>query len=122
MEEYPEEIRSPPVSLVAAAGCADLHQAVTAHLHSLQPPINSLALPALSDVSLLISPKGNPSDDQSSPPAPSPAVPAGILKRDWLPKHRTRIPAVVAAFLSSAAVSGDPAQWLQLCSDLDILK
>ncbi|PON44825.1 Foie gras liver health family [Parasponia andersonii] len=121
MEDYPEEMRSPPVSLVAVAGCPELHQAISAHLHSLQPPINTLALPDLSKISLLIAP--NPKDDQSSNPDPvASSGSAGILKRDWLLKHRTKIPAVVAAFFSSDCVSGDPAQWLQLCSDLDNLK
>ncbi|KAM6556511.1 hypothetical protein CsatB_003530 [Cannabis sativa] len=118
MEDYPEEMRSPPVSLVSVAGCPDLHQTISTHLHSLQPPINTLALPDLSKISLLLAP--NPKDDQSS--IPDSAASAGILKRDWLLKHRTKIPAVVAALLSSDCVSGDPAQWLQLCSDLDNLK
>lgn len=114
MEEYPEEIRSPPVSLVAVAGGGDLQPAISAHLHSLQPPINSLALPNLSDISLLLS--GHRSDTEQ------PKNPDGILRRDWLLKHRTKIPSVAAAFLSSDSVSGDPAQWLRLCSDLDSLK
>lgn len=115
MEEYPEEMRNPPVSLVAVAGCSELHQTISTYLHSLQPPINSLALPDLSKISLLIAP--NPKHDQTPKPDS-----AGILKREWLLKHRTKIPAVVAALFSSDCVSGDPAQWLQLCSDLDNLK
>ncbi|KAL5550855.1 hypothetical protein UlMin_001031 [Ulmus minor] len=118
MEEYPEEIRSPPVSLVSVVGCPELHQTISMHLHSQQPPINTLALPDLSKISLLIASK--PKDEPSSPPD-SPSA-CGILKRDWLLKHRTKIPAVVAALFSSDCVSGDPAQWLQLCSDLDNLK
>lgn len=47
---------------------------------------------------------------------------AGILKRDWVLKHRTRVPAVVAAMFTSDDVGGDPAQWLQVCTDLDNLK
>jgi len=47
---------------------------------------------------------------------------AGILKRDWLLKHRTRVPAAAAAMFSSDDVGGDPAQWLQVCNDLDNLK
>ncbi|KAH7514811.1 hypothetical protein FEM48_Zijuj11G0130200 [Ziziphus jujuba var. spinosa] len=114
MEEYPEELRSPPVSLVAVVGCGELHQAITTHLHSQQPPINSLALPDVSKISFLISPK--PKTDSSSSGA------VGILKRDWLQKHRTRIPSVIAALFTSDRISGDPAQWLQLCSDLEELK
>ncbi|XP_068330735.1 uncharacterized protein [Pyrus communis] len=120
MEDYPEEMRSPPVSLVSVVGCPELHTSISAHLHSLSPPINTLALPDLSKASLILPPKPNPTStpasDSSAPP------PAGIIKRDWLLKHRTKIPAVVAALLSSDRVTGDPAQWLQLCSDLDGLK
>lgn len=113
-------MRSPPVSLVSVVGCPELHTSISAHLHSLSPPINTLALPDLSKAALILPPKPNPtstpSSDSSAPP------PAGIIKRDWLLKHRTKIPAVVAALLSSDRVTGDPAQWLQLCSDLDGLK
>lgn len=51
-----------------------------------------------------------------------PAPVAGFLKRDWLLKHRTRVPAVVAAMFGSDEVGGDPARWLQVCTDLDNLK
>lgn len=118
MEEYPEELRSPPVSLVAVVGCAELHSLISKHLYSQQPPINSLALPDLSKISLLLSPNPKPKFDLNSDADSSP----GILNRDWLPKHRTKIPSVVAAFFPSDRISGDPAQWLQLCSDLDNLK
>lgn len=48
--------------------------------------------------------------------------PPGVLKREWLAKHRTRVPAVVAAFFGDEQVYGDPAQWLQVCTDLENLK
>ncbi|PRQ47168.1 putative Foie gras liver health family 1 [Rosa chinensis] len=119
MEEYPEEMRSPPVSLVSVVGCSELHSFISTHLHSLDPPINTLALPDLSKVSLLLPPpKPNPADFSAAAAPP----PAGILKRDWLLKHRTKVPAVVAALISSDRVSGDPAQWLELCSEIDNLK
>uniref|UniRef100_A0A2P2KI15 Trafficking protein particle complex subunit 11 domain-containing protein n=1 Tax=Rhizophora mucronata TaxID=61149 RepID=A0A2P2KI15_RHIMU len=116
MEEYPEELRTPPVSLIALAGCAELHLLISSHLLSEQPPINTLALPDFSKISLLFS-------TTTSPPAPAdPSLASGILKRDWLLKHRTRIPAVVAALFSSHHVSGDPAQWLRVCTELENLK
>ncbi|MBA0579295.1 hypothetical protein E1A91_D07G201600v1 [Gossypium mustelinum] len=111
MEEYPEELRSPPVALVALVGCPEQHGAITTHLLSQQHPINTLALPNFSKLSHLL----------HRPPSPS-SSPAGFLKRDWLVKHRTKIPAVVAALFSWDHVSGDPAQWVQVCSDLDDLK
>ncbi|XP_059623366.1 uncharacterized protein LOC132266501 [Cornus florida] len=113
MEEYPEELRTPPVALVSLVGCPDLHTLISTHLHSEQPPINTLALPDFSKISVMAKiPKENSASGQT----------AGILKRDWLPKHRTRVPAVVAALFSSDHVSGDPAQWLQVCTDLENLK
>lgn len=114
MEEYPEELRTPPVALAALVGCPELHSSITAHLHGEQPPINALALPDFSKISLFSRvPKENP-----QPGRPI----GGILKRDWLFKHRTKVPAVVAALFSSDHVSGDPAQWLQVCTDLENLK
>jgi hypothetical protein len=114
MEEYPEEMRTPPVSLVALVGCPELHNSISTHLHSEQPPINTLALPDFSKISVMA--KTHKENSSNSSP------PAGILKRDWLLKHRTRIPAVVAVLISSDHVSGDPAQWLQVCTDLENLK
>lgn len=114
MEEYPEELRTPPVALVSLVGCPELHASITTHLHSEQPPINALALPDFSKISIF----AKPSKDASIPPPPV----AGILKKDWLLKHRTRVPAVVAALFNSDHVSGDPAQWLQVCTNLENLK
>ncbi|KAK9164858.1 hypothetical protein Scep_000049 [Stephania cephalantha] len=76
-------------------------------------PINTIALPDFSAISLLQKTNKETLDS---------AVPPGILKRDWLSKHRTRVPVVVAALFASAALSGDPAQWLQVCTDLENLK
>ncbi|KAK9129167.1 hypothetical protein Sjap_009654 [Stephania japonica] len=112
MEDYAEELRTPPVSLISLVGCPDLHQSILTYLHKQQPPINTIALPDFSAISLLQKTKKETLDS---------AVPGGILKRDWLSKHRTRVPVVVAALFGSAAVSGDPAQWLQLCTDLENL-
>ncbi|KAL7192798.1 hypothetical protein ACSBR2_024589 [Camellia fascicularis] len=113
MEEYPEELRTPPVALVALVGCPELHAVISTHFHSEQPPINTLALPDFSKISLISkTPKQPPHSAQS----------LGIFKRDWLLKHRTRVPSVVAALFTSDHVSGDPVQWLQLCTDLENLK
>lgn len=111
MEEYPEELRTPPVSLISLVGCPELHSLISTHLHSEQPPINTLALPDFSAISIM-----NRSNKEIHVPV------AGILKRDWLLKHRTRIPAVVAALFTSDHISGDPAQWLQLCTHVENLK
>lgn len=117
MEEYPEELRTPPVPLVTLVGFPELHPTISAHLNSDKPPINTLALPDFDKISVFA--KSKDSGDSSSP---SSSPPAGILKRDWLLKHRTKIPAVAVALFPSDHVSGDPAQWLQLSTLLDHLK
>ncbi|XP_018450467.2 uncharacterized protein LOC108821961 isoform X2 [Raphanus sativus] len=126
-EEYPEELRTPPVSLVALFGCSELHSSITTHLHSQQPPINALAFPDFSHLPLLLAPPHDHSHSSSfrdplSSDSSSPTLPSGILKRDWLLKHRTKVPALVAAFFPSNHIFGDPTQWLQVCSSLDTLK
>ncbi|CAN1169740.1 Trafficking protein particle complex subunit 11 [Linum perenne] len=117
MDEYPEELRTPPVSLIALVGCPELHALISSHLHAEQPPINTLALPDFSKVSVIFSDTKPPSS--STDPN---SVPLGILKRDWLLKHRTKVPAVLAALFTSEQISGDPAQWLQVCTDLENLR
>ena len=116
MEDYPEELRTPPLSLVSIVGCPELHPSISAALSSQQPPMNTLALPDFAKASILAR-----SAKARDPLAP-PQAPAGILKKDWLLKHRTRVPAAVAALFHADQVSGDPAQWLQACSDLENLK
>ncbi|KAG8387391.1 hypothetical protein BUALT_Bualt02G0016400 [Buddleja alternifolia] len=113
MEEYPEELRTPPVALACLVGCSEVHALITDHLHSQQHPMNTIALPDFSKISVI--PPKKPPRDVAEPVG-------GIMRRDWLSKHRTRIPAVVAALFSSHDVSGDPAQWLQVCTDLENLK
>ncbi|KAM0910957.1 hypothetical protein ACQ4PT_013828 [Festuca glaucescens] len=116
MEDYPEELRTPPVSLVSIVGCPEMHGSISTALSSQQPPMNTLALPDFAKTNVLSRTARN-----RDPLAPPQAV-SGILKKDWLLKHRTRVPAVVAAMFRADQVSGDPAQWLQACSDLENLK
>ncbi|KAF5752467.1 trafficking protein particle complex subunit 11 [Tripterygium wilfordii] len=115
MEEYPEEWRSPPVTLVALVGCPEHHHSITTHFASLQPPINTLALPDFSKINLLLSSSDNNNNNKES-------IPGGILKRDWLLKHRFKVPAVVAALFSYHQLSADPSQWLDVCSQIENLK
>ncbi|OVA00687.1 hypothetical protein BVC80_9085g104 [Macleaya cordata] len=105
MEDYGEELRTPPVSLVSLVGCPELHPTISSFLHSEQPPVNTLALPDFSKISIMARTQKETLDSTQ---------PGGILKKDWLSKHRTRIPAVVAALFGSDHVFGDPTQWLQL--------
>ncbi|KAK4284521.1 hypothetical protein QN277_001342 [Acacia crassicarpa] len=119
MEEYPEELRTPPVTLISMVGCPEVHALVSNHLLSANPPINTLALPDLSKISLFS--KKLDADSNTTTTSPPSSVP-GILKRHWLLKHRTRLPSLLAALFPAQHVFGDPAQWLQVCSDLDSIK
>ncbi|KAK7386570.1 hypothetical protein VNO78_26903 [Psophocarpus tetragonolobus] len=115
MEEYPEELRTPPATLVSLVGCPELHAAISSHLLTAQPPISTLALPDFSKIHLFIKNKTDP-DSLATPPS-------GILKRDWLLKHRTKLPSLLAAlFPSHHLSSADPALSLQLSSHLDSIK
>lgn len=118
MEEYPEELRTPPVTLISMVGCPELHALISTHLLSGNPPINTLALPDLSKICLFYKKKDSDFNATTSPPSSV----GGILKRDWLLKHRTKIPSVLAALFPAQHVFGDPAQWLQVCSDLDSIR
>ncbi|KAF5791128.1 putative trafficking protein particle complex subunit 11 [Helianthus annuus] len=117
MEHYPEELRTPPVTLACIIGHQDLHATISTHLHSEQPPINTLALPDFSKISVI---DRTPKDKEDQ--LPSAYTSTGIIKRDWLLKHRTRVPAVVAALFDVDQLSGDPVQWQQVCTDLENLK
>ncbi|XP_025649436.1 uncharacterized protein [Arachis hypogaea] len=119
MEEYPEELRTPPVTLAAIVGCPELHPLISTHFLSAQPPINTLALSDLSKIYLF---ERKPKDSNAEVPPPPPTVVGGILKKDWLLKHRTKVPAVLGAVFRAEHVFGDPAQWLNVCSDLDSIK
>ncbi|KAF6173609.1 hypothetical protein GIB67_022968 [Kingdonia uniflora] len=61
-----------------------------------KPPITTLALPDFSKLSLIAKPHKVEAVVDSSKP-----YPGEILKRDWLMKHRTRVPAVVDAMFDS---------------------
>ncbi|XP_028795308.1 trafficking protein particle complex subunit 11 isoform X2 [Neltuma alba] len=118
MEEYPEELRTPPVTLISMVGCPEVHALISTHLLSANPPINTLALPDLSKISLFSKKLDSDSNTTTSPPSSVPV----ILKRHWLLKHRTRLPSLLAALFPAQHVFGDPAQWLRVCSDLDSIK
>ncbi|MCO5583570.1 hypothetical protein L7F22_037481 [Adiantum nelumboides] len=113
MEElYPEELRTPPMPLAALVGLPELHSTISTYLHMEALPINILALPDFSKISVLAGKERKPADAKLLPPL-------GILKIDWLRKHRTRAPAALVVLLSRDEVCGDPAQWLQVCTHLD---
>lgn len=115
MAEDMEELRTPPVPLVALVGCPEYHGAISLYLHRELPPLNTLALPDVAKLPIIGGKERKPVDARMPPPL-------GILKRDWLTKHRTRMPAVLAVLLDRDHVYGDPAQWHQVCSIIDSVK
>jgi hypothetical protein len=46
----------------------------------------------------------------------------GILKRDWLAKHRNKRPAVTVAFFDSESLMSDPTSYAHVCQQLDALR
>lgn len=110
-----EELRTPPVPLVALVGCPEYHGAISLYLHREQPPLNTLALPDFAKLPIIGGKERKPVDARMPPPL-------GILKADWLTKHRTRMPAVLAVLLDRDQVYGDPTQWLEVCTNLDNIK
>ena len=120
MEElYSQELRTPPLPLVALVGVTELHSVISSYLHAEPVPINTLALPDFSKASVFGG-KERKSVDMKAPPPLLP--PFGILKIDWLRKHRTKVPAVVVVLLTREEIYGDPSQWLQVCNNLDTIK
>ncbi|CAM6085659.1 unnamed protein product [Calypogeia fissa] len=115
MDQYPEELRTPPMPLVALVGMHELHSMISLSLQSEQPPLNTLAIPDFSKVAV-VGGKERKAVDARMPP------PVGILKADWLAKHRTRSPAVLAVLLDREQVYGDPIQWLRVCENIDTIK
>ena len=113
MEEYPEELRTPPITLISIVVCPELHNTISKHLHSEQPPINTIALPDFTKISLF-------SKSKLEDPSPSPLL--DILKHDWLTKHQIKIPSILAALFFHSQLSSDPASWLQVCSHIDQIK
>ncbi|KAK1312096.1 hypothetical protein QJS10_CPA07g00421 [Acorus calamus] len=91
----------------------ELHQTILSFLLSENPPINTLALPDFSKA-VIIAQKSRSSRRRRRCP--------GSCGGTGLSKDRTRVSVVVAVIFSTDRLSGDPAQWLQVCTDLENLK
>lgn len=46
----------------------------------------------------------------------------GILRRDWLVKHRNQRPAVTVSFFDSESLMSDPTSYAHVCQQLDALR
>ncbi|GJW76383.1 trafficking protein particle complex subunit 11 [Tanacetum coccineum] len=114
MEEYPEELRTPPVSLICIINQQNLHTTISSHLHSQQPPIHTLALPDFTKISIISS-----SNSSIKKQLNNQLLTTGVIKRDWLSKHRTRVPSVVALLFHIHEIQSD---WDRVSTDIDNLK
>eukprot|EP00884_Botryococcus_braunii_P005388 jgi/Botrbrau1/14850/Bobra.0326s0004.1 len=115
MNFYPPELVTPPLALVVFLGCPEVHSSVGEFLRSHhKPPMNSLGV-----ADPLSAPRLFGERKQSLVAS---AAPAGILKADWLQKHRTRRPSVALLFLHTSAVAGDPNAWAGVCRNVDTVR
>lgn len=46
----------------------------------------------------------------------------GILRREWLGKHRNQRPAVTVSFFDSESLMSDPTSYAHVCQQLDALR
>ncbi|GAB2226226.1 hypothetical protein Drorol1_Dr00022027 [Drosera rotundifolia] len=113
MEDYPEELRTPPIPLTALVGCPNLHASISSLLNSQNPPINTLALPELDNISIIERRVREEGGEGRG---------GGILKREWLVKHRTRVPVAVGVLIEGERVGGGPTQWGEICGVIDRIK
>lgn len=132
-----EDLRSPPLGLVLALGRADLSDELTSALRNLRPPLGLVTRAALSDASEALRARGRKRSVKSSHRERSegslanssaergddlsegrPTTTAsggyrrsstlrGILRREWLTKHRNERPAVVMAVIENEALADD---------------
>ena len=139
-----EELKTPPLGLVALLGRSDLHPAVGEHLRSeLRPPLNAMGSGDLAAAPRVIGVRRRNAVSAGVPPDPAaaaalaqlqPQAPpidgavavqggiGGILRVGWLAKHRQRRPAVALAFLPYEDVAGDPNAWMALTKQLDAVR
>lgn len=115
MEEYPEELLTPPVPLVALLGVPQLHAQMAEFLASQQPAMAALSIPDPSDAGVLGGKERRPLDSRMPPPV-------GIIKSDWLAKHRQRTASVAVLLLEREHVYGDPTEWQVVCGHIDIIR
>ena len=115
MDEYPEELLTPPVPLVALVGMPEIHLQVSTFLSANQPSIVSISILDPQEATILAGKEKRPLEARLPPPV-------GIIKSGWLKKHREKSAGAVALFLDRDLVHGDPGQWLAVCAEIDAIK
>lgn len=146
-----EDLRSPPLGLVLALGRADASDELASALRNLRPPLGLVTRAAISDASEALRARGRKrsvkvshrergegslasssaerGDDRSEgrPTATASggyrrsSTLRGILRREWLAKHRNERPAVVMAVIENEALADDSATRRALESSLERL-
>ncbi|GAX76923.1 hypothetical protein CEUSTIGMA_g4370.t1 [Chlamydomonas eustigma] len=108
---YPLEYRTPPLPLVALVGCNEAHKDVADFfVHQLKPPLVSLFTTAEATEQFVARNFGP--GKRGLPPSVEP--PPGILKADWLSKHRGKKPAVALVLVPRQDIDGDPSSWSRM--------
>jgi len=115
---YPLEYRTPPLPLVALIGCPEVHKDVADFfVHQLRPPLVSL-FTSTEPTEQFLSRNFGPGK-QASSTAPTPS---GILKAEWLAKHRGKRPAVAVALITRQELEGDPSSWTRMLYTLKLVR
>ncbi|CAI5482111.1 unnamed protein product [Closterium sp. Yama58-4] len=115
MDAFPEELLTPPVPLVALLGVPELHVAIAQYLQAQSPPVASVFVPDRADAAEVSGKERRPADAKCAPPL-------GVLKAEWVKKHRERIPAAAVVLVEKALLCGDAGAWQSVCAEIDQIK
>ncbi|GJP38052.1 hypothetical protein CLOM_g22485 [Closterium sp. NIES-68] len=115
MDAFPEELLTPPVPLVALLGVPELHVLIAQHLQAQSPPVASVFVPDRADAAEVSGKERRPADAKCAPPL-------GILKAEWVKKHRERIPAAAVVLVEKALLCGNAGEWQTVCAEIDQIK
>ncbi|CAI7888081.1 unnamed protein product [Closterium sp. NIES-54] len=115
MDAFPEELLTPPVPLVALLGAPELHVAIAQHLQAQSPPVASVFVPDRADAAEVSGKERRPADAKCAPPL-------GVVKAEWVKKHRERIPAAAVVLVEKSLLCGDAGAWQSVCAEIDQIK
>ncbi|GMH39579.1 hypothetical protein BSKO_07477 [Bryopsis sp. KO-2023] len=112
MNQYPHELKTPPLPLVLLLGYPQLHAQLKGFLSGeLRPPVQALTEPETAKVAKYFEQKKEPRTQQYQP--------QGILKEGWLEKRRNQRPAVAAVFVKREDIAlSDPNRWRAVIQQL----
>ena len=139
MDILPSELKTPPLGAVALVGLPSVHASISAHLRSeLRPPLHSISVASV-DAAAQLFPARKPKPGGENAPQVRGLTPAsraaaldgcaaaqvlplsGVLRADWLTKHRQHRPALAVVFFQRDAV-GSGATHAALCAQLEAVR